>query len=236
MLCLVGVWYVVTEKLMLVNPLFLPSPVAVVDAFRVLMRDGFIGDIWMTIFRVMSAFVGSVALAVPVALFLSESSVFRRFTIPYIDFVRYIPVPALIPIMILFFGIGEESKIVLLFIGTFFQVVLLFDADILNIPKEYFDLAYSLRFTQWQRVRMKAQATMPDMCDNMRISLGLCWSYVVIAELVSAQSGIGHMIKEAQRFSHTAEVFVGILVMGAIGFFSDYLFRQGNRRFFPYKK
>ena len=97
-------------------------------------------------------------------------------------------------------------------------------------------LAYCLNFSTRQRLKMKLQAAIPEMYDNMRISLGLSWSYVVIVELVAAQTGIGHMIKEAQRFSLTANVYVGILLMGMIGFFSDYLFRKSYLKFFPYKK
>jgi len=169
-------------------------------------------------------------------LLMSESQFFKRLLAPYIDFIRYIPVPVLIPLTILFFGIGEEAKIILLFVGTFFQIVLLFDSNLMNVPKDYFDLAYSLNFTTFQRLKMKLQAAIPEMYDNMRISLGLSWSYVIIVELVAAQTGIGHMIKEAQRFSLTSNVYVGILLMGIIGFISDYLFRKSYVKFFPYKK
>lgn len=184
----------------------------------------------------MIAFLLSIIVALPIALLMSESRFFKGLLTPYIDFIRYIPVPVLIPLTILFFGIGEEAKIVLLFIGTFFQIVLLFDGDLMSVPKDYFDLAYSLNFTTWERLKMKLQAAIPEMYDNMRISLGLCWSYVIIVELVAAQTGIGHMIKEAQRFSLTSNVYVGILLMGIIGFLSDYLFRKSYTKLFPYKK
>ncbi len=235
-LFLLGTWYFITEYSTLVDPLFLPSPVKVVTAAISLFAGGLAIDVFATVSRVMVAFVLSIIVALPVALLMSESKFLRQLLTPYIDFVRYLPVPVLIPLTILFFGIGEEAKIALLFVGTFFQIVLLFDADLMNVPKDYFDLAYSLNFTMVQRVKMKLQTAIPEMYDNMRISLGLSWSYVVIAELVAAQIGIGHMIKEAQRFSLTANVYVGIVLMGIIGFLSDYLFRKGYRKFFPYKK
>lgn len=235
-LFLLGVWYFVTEQTTLISSLFLPSPLAIVTAFYSLVANALVVDILVTVARVMVAFFFSVVFALPVALLMSESIFWKRLLTPYIDFIRYLPVPALIPLTILFFGIGESAKIILLFVGTFFQIVLLFDADLMNVPKEYFDLAYSLRFTTSERIWMKLRAAAPGMYDNMRISLALDWSYVVIAELIAAQTGIGHMIKEAQRFSLTSHVYVGIFLMGAIGFFSDYLFRKGRIMLFPYKK
>ncbi len=230
-------WYFITEFTALINPLFLPSPIKVVtSAVSLLATGGLVADIFATVSRVMIAFLLSIIAALPIALLMSESKFFKKLFTPYIDFIRYIPVPVLIPLTILFWGIGEEAKIILLFVGTFFQIVLLFDSNLMNVPKDYFDLAYSLNFTKYQRLKMKLQAAIPEMYDNMRISLGLSWSYVVIVELVAAQTGIGHMIKEAQRFSLTPNVYVGILLMGAIGFFSDYLFRKGYIKFFPYKK
>ena len=235
-LFLLGLWYFITEHTGLINPLFLPSPIKVVTSAISLTTGSLAIDVFATVTRVMIAFLLSIIAALPIALLMSESKFFKRLLTPYIDFVRYIPVPVLIPLTILFFGIGEEAKIILLFIGTFFQIVLLFDSDLMNVPKDYFDLAYSLNFTTFQRLKMKLQAAISEMYDNMRISLGLSWSYVIIVELVAAQTGIGHMIKEAQRFSLTSNVYVGILLMGIIGFISDYLFRKSYVKFFPYKK
>ncbi|MBI4262041.1 ABC transporter permease [Candidatus Uhrbacteria bacterium] len=235
-LFLFGLWHFVTAYGGLIDPLFLPSPIKVINAAIALGEGNLFIDVLATVMRVMVAFGASILIALPLALVMSESRFLKQLLIPYIDFVRYIPVPVLIPLTILFFGIGEEAKIVLLFIGTFFQVVLLFESNLMHVPKEYFDLAYSLHFSTFQRLAMKLQSAIPEMYDNMRISLGLSWSYVIIVELVAAQTGIGHMIKEAQRFSLTANVYVGILIMGIIGFISDYLFRKSYTWFFPYKK
>lgn len=229
-------WYYVTEFTDSINPLFLPSPQKVINSAIVLFSDGLVVDIFATVFRVMVAFIFSVIIALPVALLMSESKLLKELFTPYIDFIRYIPVPVLIPLTILFFGIGEEAKIILLFIGTFFQIVLLFDSNLMNVPKDYFDLAYCLNFSTFKRIKMKLLTAVPEMYDNMRISLGLSWSYVIIAELVAAQTGIGHVIKEAQRFSMTSDVYVGILLMGFIGFISDYIFRKSHIALFPYKK
>lgn len=230
-----SIWYLITGSESQINPLFLPSPASVLQAFFNLAATGLIIDVLATVTRVMIAFAVSAALALPVAFLLFESRLIRTVLLPYLDFIRYIPVPVLIPLTILFFGIGETTKIALLFIGTFFQVVLLFMSDLGRVPSEYFELAYSLKFSTWKRLVMQFRAAAPPMYDNLRISLGLAWSYVIIVELVAAESGLGHLIKEAQRFSHTADIYVGILLMGLIGFASDYLFRHGARSLFPYR-
>lgn len=235
-LSLLFVWYFITEHTNLINPLFLPSPINVFTSAIKLFANGLMTDILTTVSRVMTAFLLTIIVALPTALLMSESKFTKSLFVPYIDFIRYIPVPVLIPLTILFFGIGEEAKIILLFVGTYFQIVLLFDGNLTNIPRDYFDLAYSLNFNRLARIKMKLQSSIPEMYDNMRISLGLSWSYVVIVELVAAQTGIGHMIKEAQRFSITPNVYVGIFLMGLIGFASDYMFRKSYTKFFPYKK
>src|SRR3990167_7531952 len=172
-LFLLGLWYFITEYTSLINPLFLPSPVKVITSAISLAQGSLALDIFATVLRVMVAFIISIIVALPTALLMSESKFFKRLLTPYIDFIRYIPVPVLIPLTILFFGIGEEAKIVLLFVGTFFQIVLLFDSNLMNVPKDYFDLAYSLNFTTFQRLKMKLQAAIPEMYDNMRISFRL---------------------------------------------------------------
>src|SRR3989344_510593 len=110
-LFLLGLWYFITEHTNLINPLFLPSPVKVVASAISLFAGSLVVDIFATVARVMIAFLLSIIVALPVALLMSESKFFKRLLGPYIDFIRYIPVPVLIPITILFFGIGEEAKI-----------------------------------------------------------------------------------------------------------------------------
>jgi len=230
------VWWWVT-RVPFIDPLFLPSPLhiwqAAVDLF---VHKQFVADIGISVFRVFAAFLLSFVLAVPVALAMTQSAFIKRLLEPYIDFIRYLPVPALIPLTILFFGLGEGSKIALLFIGTFFQLVLLVIDDIYTIPSRYFDLAHSLGFTCVRVLFLKLRAILPELYNNARITLGWAWTYLVIAELVAAQVGIGHVIKEAQRFSSTEKVFVAILTLGVIGLLIDQCFKALYPVFFPYKK
>ncbi len=233
---IIVIWFF-SKKYGIINDLFLPSPKQLYIAFVDLFKEyNFSGDILASVYRVFSAFILSAIIAIPLAIIMFKYTSIGKVLSPYIDFIRYLPVPALIPLTILFFGIDETAKIVLLFIGTFFQLILLVIDDLHEIPKEYFDLTYSLKFNQRQEIFFMFKSILPQIYDNSRITLGWCWTYVIIAELVASSNGIGHMIKEAQRFSNTPNMYAGIITMGTIGFGSDYLFKKLYPRFFRYKK
>lgn len=232
---LFALWWWVTQ-FNVVDDLFLPSPSSFWNAAVNLFGErNFAYDISVSVYRVLVAWLLSFLLSVPVALLMARNKLLNSLIGPYIDFLRYLPVPVLIPLIILFFGIGETAKIALLFIGTFFQLVLLIYDDLVEIPDEYFIIAHSLRFNNFQLQKMKLKAIAPNLWNNCRITMGWCWTYLVIAELVASQAGIGYVIKEAQRFSKTPEIYVGIVVMGIIGFFSDALWKFFYPRVFKYK-
>ena len=218
-----------------VPALFLPSPV---DVVRSLASWAGSGSLWLdagsSIGRVLSAFLLSLVVALPAAILIERSSIARLPLQALIDFFRYVPVPALVPLTVLFFGVGESSKIVLLFLGTFFQLVILFADAFGRVPQAYHDLFYSLRYSERETWLRMTQAVAPQLFDACRVTVGWCWTYVIIAELVAAQYGIGHAIKEAQRFSDTSGVFAGIMVMAAIGFVTDLMFRVAQPLLFPY--
>lgn len=219
-----------------INTLFFPTMMGFLEAAGELFsQKGFLADIGISVFRVLAAFLLAFAFAVPLALLMSSWKLVHGLFSPYIDFIRYLPVPALIPLTILFFGIGESAKIALLFVGTFFQLVLLIIDDLNNVPKEYLDLAYTLKFGKARLLKTKLLSILPQLYDNSRITLGWCWTYLIIAELLAANSGIGHMIKEAQRFSNIPDLYVGIAAIGVIGFSSDYLFKRLYPVIFKYK-
>ena len=154
---------------------------------------------------------------------------------PVVDFIRYLPVPALVPLLIIWFGIGEASKIAVLWMGTFFQLVLLIADDTKRIPREYIETGLTLGARPAAIMRdIVIPAMLPSTVDNLRITLGWCWTYLIIAEIVAANSGIGHVIWSMRRFVKTPEVMAGILVIGIIGLLTDQLIRLGHRRYFRY--
>lgn len=228
-------WYLLTSS-GFIDKLFLPSFGALFNSFVALFKEKeFAWDIAISTWRVWFSFLLSFVIAVPLALAMSESKLLHNVISPYIDFIRYLPVPALIPLSILFLGIDESAKIALLFVGTFFQFILMILDDLKEIPREYYDLAYTLQFSKFQILSMKVKAILPQLYDNSRISIGICWTYLVIAELVASENGIGHMLKEAQRFSQTPDIYAGIITIGIIGFITDYAFKKGYSIFFKYK-
>jgi NitT/TauT family transport system permease protein len=232
---IISCWHVSTTN-GLVDKLFVPSLSDLFSSFiNLFSNKGFMADIAISTWRVWFSFFLSFLIAVPLALVMSESKLVYNIVSPYIDFIRYLPVPALIPLSILFLGIDESAKIALLFIGTFFQFILLILDDLKDIPREYYDLSYTLHFNKWQVVKLKIRTILPQLYDNSRISIGICWTYLVIAELVASSSGIGHMIKEAQRFSQTSDIYAGIITIGLIGFLTDFTFKKGYPIIFKYK-
>ena len=234
---LLALWQEITHIPGLIDPLFVPSPKDIIQSFIELIQQAdFAGDTYITVERVLLAFVLSILVALPLAFCIDGSRLWRKILVPPVDFLRYVPVPTLFPLTILFFGLDESAKIFILFFGTVFQLILLYTEDLTRIPGEYMDLFHTLRFSKGKIVWMKFTASLPEFYNNTRITLALCWSFVVIAELVSAEQGIGHMIKESQRFSDTPRIYVGILTMALIGFVSDYILRKLYFVFFPYKK
>ncbi|MEM9232463.1 MAG: ABC transporter permease, partial [Pseudomonadota bacterium] len=157
------------------------------------------------------------------------------FVEPFVDFIRYLPVPAMVPLLIIWFGVGEASKIAVLWMGTFFQLVLLVSDDTKRVPAEYIESGFTLGASQWQIIRdIVFPAALPNIVDNLRITLGWCWTYLIIAEIVAASSGIGHMIWSLRRFVKTPEVMAGIVAIGIIGLLTDQAFRLAHRRGFRY--
>ena len=143
--------------------------------------------------------------------------------------------PALVPLTLIWLGIGEGSKVALLWIGTFFQLVLLIADDARRVPQEFIETGRTLGAGDWALMKdVLFRAMLPNMVDSLRITLGWCWTYLLIAEIVASNSGIGYELWTARRYGKTPEVFAGILTIGIIGLVSDQLIRAGHRRAFRY--
>jgi NitT/TauT family transport system permease protein len=230
-----AIWWVVAQS-GLVKPQFLPSPGAVVSAWLGLFGTaGYAYDIGISVTRVWVAFLASAVIAVPLGMLMSSYRAVGAFSEPLIDFIRYLPVPALVPLTLIWLGIGEESKIALLWIGTFFQLVLLVADDARRVPKEFIETGLTLGANDRALFKdILFRAMLPNTVDSLRITLGWCWTYLIVAEIVASNSGIGYELWTARRYGKTPEVFAGILTIGVIGLVSDQAIRFGHRRFFRY--
>lgn len=210
-----------------INPLFLPNPTKVVEETIVIFKEhNFLSHIGASVFRVIMAFLISAAIAIPLGLMMGGFKVAEAFFTPFTAFVRYMPVAAFIPLLILWLGIGHIEKITLLFIGIFFYLLILITNVALDVRQEYFDTAYTLGATERQVFfRVLVPASLPGIFDSLRAMMGVGWTYIIVVELVAAKSGIGKMIIESQRFLQTPRVIAGIITIGVIGILCDLIFK-----------
>jgi NitT/TauT family transport system permease protein len=196
---------------------------------------GFLQDVMASAGRILVAFVISALFAIPLGLLMSSFKLSEALFEPLIDFIRYVPVPSLGPIFILWTGIGESSKLLVLFFGTFFQLVLLVMDDADNVPGQFFDNARMLGASVFGLFRdILVPAILPQLYDRLRVTLGWCWTYLIIAELLAVDRGVGRTLKEARRFNAADQMFVCFLVLGMIGLMTDYIAKLGYQRLFPY--
>jgi len=232
---IVAVWEL-TARIGLVAPQFLPSPSHVVAALWTMFASEHL--LWhaaVSTWRVWLAFLIAAVMAIPIGILMSSYRIVGASLEPVIDFIRYLPVPALVPLSIIWFGVGENTKIFLLWLGTFFQLVLLVADDMRRVPQEYVEIAFTLGAKPRQVLTDVALRAMgPTLVDNLRITLGWCWTYLIIAEIVAADSGLGFVIWSARRYVRTPEVMAGVVVIGLIGLLTDQLLRLLHRRMFKY--
>jgi NitT/TauT family transport system permease protein len=232
---LVLIWELVARA-GLVGPQFLPTPSSVATAaWTMFAKQNLLWHSLVSTARVWTAFLLAAAMAIPIGILMSSYRLVGAALEPVIDFIRYLPVPALVPLSIIWFGVGEETKIFLLWLGTFFQLVLLVADDMRRVPQEYVEIAFTLGAKPRQVLTDVAFRAMgPSLVDNLRITLGWCWTYLVIAEIVAADSGLGFVIWSARRYVKTPEVMAGVIVIGLIGLITDQLLRALHRRMFRY--
>jgi NitT/TauT family transport system permease protein len=232
---LIGIWEI-AARAGLIAPQFLPSPSRVVQAlWRMLTAEGLLWHAGVSTLRVWIAFLLAAAMAIPIGILMSSYRIVGAALEPTIDFIRYLPVPALVPLSIIWFGVGENTKIFLLWLGTFFQLVLLVADDMRRVPQEYVEIAFTLGAKPRRVLTDVALRAMgPSLVDNLRITLGWCWTYLIIAEIVAADSGLGFVIWSARRYVKTPEVMAGVVAIGIIGLITDQLLRILHRRMFRY--
>lgn len=214
--------------------IFLPPPLSVLSAlWELFTNQSYLSDIGASIYRVSVGFLLAVAVAVPLGILAGTIKFFDRLIQPINDFTRYLPVPSLIPLLILWVGIGDIQKILVIFIGTVFQVIPLVADTASNVPQNLIDLGYTSGARRRQILtKVVLPWCAPTIYDHLRVALGWAWGYLVIAELVAATTGIGHVIIQSQRFIQTPRVMAGILTIGIIGLFFDLCFKLPKKLIF----
>ena len=219
----------------LVSSTFLADPATMLREGGNLLAHGFARDIGITIWRVFGGFVIAVAIGVPLGMAMGAYKPIEAFFEPFISFARYLPASGFIPLLILWAGIGEKEKLAVIFIGSFFQIVLMVAVIVGSTRRDLVEAAYTLGASAGGIVRrVLLPSSAPDIAESLRLVLGWAWTYVIVAELIGASSGIGHMITDSQALLDTGQIIFGIVVIGVIGLVSDYLFKTLNQRLFPW--
>ncbi len=233
----VAVWAAVTfgglvPKTFLANPLQMLA-----SGWDLIVNQGFMKDIGMTVWRVVGGFLLAAALALPLGVLMGAYKPIEAFFEPFVSFARYLPASAFIPLLILWAGIGEAQKLAVIFIGSFFQLVLMIAVTVGNTRRDLVEAAYTLGSNDASLIkRVLIPGAAPDIAETLRMVLGWAWTYVIVAELIGASSGIGHMITDSQALLATDQIIFGIIVIGLIGLVSDFGFKWANRRLFPWSQ
>ena len=237
---LIFLWWFVTFA-GFVKPLFLPSPMGVIDAFLDILKEGFTGasfweHIWVSTMRVFGAFLLACVIGIPLGIAMGMSPFARGVFDPPIEFYRPIPPLAYLPLMIIWFGIDELSKVLLIFLSVLAPMALGARAGVKSAAIEQIHAAYSFGATRWQVIRLVVlPSAMPEIFTAMRVGIGFGWTTLVAAEMVAATSGLGYMVLSASRFLQTPIVIMGIVVIAAIPYAFDHLVRFVERRVVPWK-
>ncbi|MYM35777.1 ABC transporter permease subunit [Duganella sp. FT94W] len=218
------------------DPVFLPPPWQVAAQVADWYGEGeLVGDILVSISRVLGGFLLSAVIAVPLGVLIATCAPVRALLEPLTEFSRYLPAVAFIPLIMLWVGIDESAKIAVIWVGVFFQMVLMIAEDVVRVPAAPVEAARTMGASNEEIIRhVLIPAAKPAMLTTLRSAMCLAWTYLVVAELVAANSGLGFAILKAQRFLQTDRIFTGILLIGLIGLLTDQGFRWLHRRCFPW--
>ena len=215
---------------------FLADPLTMLsEGWALFTRHGFALDVGVTVWRVLGGFVLAALIGVPLGIAMGAYKPVEAFFEPFVSFARYLPASAFIPLLILWAGIGETQKLLVIFIGSFFQLVLMIAVVVGGVRRDLVDAAYTLGASDRTLVmRVLLPNAGPGIAEILRMVLGWAWTYVIVAELIGSSAGIGHMIIDAQNLLNTGQMIFGIIIIGLIGLISDFLFKAANARFFPW--
>ena len=219
-----------------VSPLFLPSPGQVWARLWGLAQSGQLWqDASISIWRITVGFLISTVVALPIGVLIGCYKSWEAIVEPVVDFVRYMPVVAFVPLTILWTGTGDTQKYLIIWIGTFFQQVLLIMDNVKGVPWDFINLGRTLQMRESRILtRIVVPSALPGIWDSLRISLGWAWTWLVVAELVAATSGLGYRITTAQRFFQTDLIIGYILLLGCFGLATDQAMKAIGRRMFRY--
>ena len=216
------------------NAFLLPSPGQVASSFIASIQSGELQKhVWASMSRIFCGFGLSALLALSLALLCAWFPLLLAQLEPTLEFLRHIPPMSVIPLLILWFGIGETPKIILIILATFFPVFMNTMQGIRDCDPKLVEVAKVFGYTKWDQFKFVIlPSAIPSILTGLRLGLGYSWRSLVAAELVAASSGLGYMILDAEQLSRSDVVFMGVLVIGTLGAFLDYGFLIITKRHF----
>lgn len=219
-------WFIAGE-LRLVDPLFLPGPIEVLATAQQLFEEGYRQvSLWqhilVSVARALFAFFIATLIGIPIGLMMGTSPTFNAVLDPFVQFIRPIPKLALIPLVVVWFGIGELSKFLLIFLATFLTVVVGASAAVMSVPEGRIRAAQSLGANQRQLFcHIILPSALPELFTGVRVGIGIGWTTLIAAEMIASSSGLGWMVINASSYLRTDVVMLGILLLGTIGYLLD---------------
>ncbi len=222
----------------IIKPLFLPSQTQVIlSAVKLFTESDFLHDIFVSFYRIAVGFVFSIIVAVPLGIFAGTNKSVEAFISPMAAFIRYLPTSAFVPLSILWFGIGNMEKFFIIFIGIAPYLFILVSDTIANVKKELIEAGYTLGATTKQiYTKIIIPYSLPGIWDGMRLMFGVGWTLIILVEIIGADSGLGYVVIQSQRFLQTEKVIAVIIVIGFLGLITDYLFKISYKKLFPWSE
>jgi|SRR5688572_1775709 len=236
LLTFIGIWCVLSYG-NVVPTIILPSPTEVLKAFPVLhFEEALVRSALRSLYRVFMGFMLSGLVAIPLGIVMGTFPAIKHFFTPLVDPLRFLPISALVPLFIVWFGIDEMQKIIFLFVGTFVYLLPLVVEAVENVDEVYLQTATTLGASRGQLVRhVIIPGALPAIGEAMRVMNGIGWTYVILAEVVNARYGLGYLITTAGKRSHVDQIFALVLVILFIGVVTDWMIRVINRLLFHWK-
>jgi NitT/TauT family transport system permease protein len=234
----VALIWVVLVHVFAVRQVFLPPledmPSVIWGMFT---REGIVSDILISCVRVIAGFVAAMLVATPLGILMGYNFRVHQLFEPIIGFIRYMPVPVFIPLCILWFGSGDLEKVIIIFLGAFFQLTLMVQDAAYAVRRDFYEAAIMLGAPKRALIfRVLWPAALPQIFDSYRVCIGWAWTYLIVAEIVGARTGIGFYIIKAQRYLMVPQIFAAMLLIGVLGMSTDLILGAFHRRLFGWSK
>lgn len=231
------IWCVLTYG-GLVNPDTLPSPTEVLRGIlQLFIEQDLANSIWISSRRIGIAFLLASAVAIPLGVLMGAFEPINRFFEPIMAPLRYMPISAFIPLLIWYFGIYESQKIAFLFLGVFVYLLPVVVSAIRAVPEELVQTALTLGASKFQVVySVLVPAALPDIFDSFRVMNAILWTYVILAEAVNPEHGLGYMVELARTHQKVSWSFAGLIVIGGIGLITDLIIRGISNLLFRWRE